>query len=82
MGAKFRRQHAIDRYVADFYCPKVGLVVELDGPIHDSQAVADAQRQAYIESLGLRVLRFTNNDVLHNLPKVLETIRQATEAAT
>src|SRR3989338_7653786 len=62
-GAKFRRQFSICQYIVDFYCPEHKMVIEVDGDSHfiDADAVKyDIARQKYIESLGLRVLRFTN----------------------
>ncbi|MBP8972550.1 MAG: endonuclease domain-containing protein [Anaerolineae bacterium] len=59
LGVCFRRQHSIDRFIVDFYCAEASLVVEIDGPIHD-QPNADAERQAVLEGLGLRVLRVSN----------------------
>ena len=73
-GAKFRRQYAIDRFIVDFYCPAARLVVEVDGPVHDYQPEQDAIRQQFLESLGLRVLRFRNEDVLTALEAVLDEI--------
>ena len=60
-GAKFRRQHPIGRYIADFYCHEALLAVELEGNVHDeaNQADYDAVRQQTIESLGITVLRFS-----------------------
>src|SRR5262249_11264598 len=56
-GRKFRRQVSIGAFVVDFYCWEEKLVIEVDGAIHERQRQADAERQALIESLGLRVLR-------------------------
>src|ERR1700682_1407659 len=58
-GAKFRRQHPVDHFIVDFYCAEAALAVELDGAIHEHTREGDALRQAYLESLGLRFLRFT-----------------------
>ncbi|MSQ14097.1 MAG: DUF559 domain-containing protein [Dehalococcoidia bacterium] len=74
-GAKFRRQHAMGPYIVDFYCVEAKLVIEIDGPIHEHQRQADANRQASLESQGLHVLRFTNEQVMTALPKVPETIQ-------
>ncbi|MCC7447509.1 MAG: DUF559 domain-containing protein, partial [Anaerolineae bacterium] len=76
---KIRRQHPIKgtQYVADFYCNEGSLIIELDGPIHDQQREADQVRQADIEQLGYRVLRFTNEQVDHHLESVLITILDA-----
>jgi very-short-patch-repair endonuclease len=57
-GFKFRRQQPVDYYVVDFFAPAVWLVVELDGESHVGKDVHDAKRQAYLESQGLRVVRF------------------------
>ena len=61
----------------DFYCPKARLAVEVDGPIHEDHKERDAQRQTMLELSGIRVLRFTNVEVLDNLDHVVETIARA-----
>ena len=76
-GWKFRRQHEIDRYIADFACPDAGLVVELDGSQHGEQRAYDGTRTRKLESMGYRVLRFWDNDVLTNIEGVLEVILEA-----
>jgi len=76
-NAKFRRQHAIDRFILDLYCPEHNLVIEIDGPIHQYTVEEDAIRQEYLESQGLRVLRFTNEEVMQHTAAVLEKIRHA-----
>lgn len=75
-GTKFRKQHPLGSYIADFYCHKHKLVIELDGSIHQLPEVIDndLQKQAFFESQGLTVLRFTNQEVFNNLNRVLETI--------
>lgn len=73
-GYKFRRQHNIGRFIADFYCHEGGLVVEVDGPIHDSQLEKDAMRDAWMESVGLQVLRVRNRQVFEGLEGVLVMI--------
>jgi len=78
-GVKFRRQHAIERFIVDFYCPEVGLIVEIDGSVHEYTVAEDAIRQEYLESLGLRVLRFSNDDVWHEIEGVVEIIRAAVQ---
>jgi very-short-patch-repair endonuclease len=72
--AKFRRQHTIERFIVDFYCAEAQLVIEVDGPIHDYTLEEDAIRREFLESLGTRVIRFTNDDVLHHLDAVAEAI--------
>ena len=77
LGHKFRRQHALDRFIVDFYCAPARLAIEVDGPIHDEQREHDAVRQARLESLGIRVLRFTNDEVLGHLDTVIAAIARA-----
>jgi very-short-patch-repair endonuclease len=76
-GKKFRRQHGIGPYIADFYCPECRVIVELDGAGHYGVLgqEKDAERTRFLENLGLRVIRFENCEVLKNLEAVLETIR-------
>ncbi len=74
MDTKFRRPHPIDRFIIDFYSPKARLVIEVDGGIHDEQQEAEQLRTEFLESLGLRVLRFTNGEVLQQTDGVIERI--------
>ena len=71
-GLKFRRQHPVPPYVADFYCDAAGLVIELDGSQHTPDG--DAVRTRWLESRGLRVLRFWDHEVLGQLDAVLQAI--------
>jgi very-short-patch-repair endonuclease len=73
-GIKFRRQHHIDRFIVDFYAPQVRLVIEVDGSVHEYTQEEDAVRQQFLETLGLRVIRFTNEEVFGQLEAVLEKI--------
>lgn len=77
-GYIFRRQHSIDRYIADFYCPKVKLAIELDGGIHDrpEQQVKDKIRDAIITSHGVTILRFRNEEIINDPSKALIKIRK------
>ena len=74
---KFRRQHPIGVYIADFYCHKLKLVIEIDGGYHfsEEQQIVDKERTANIEDQGLRVIRFSNEDVLLKLPEVINKIK-------
>jgi very-short-patch-repair endonuclease len=65
-GFKFRRQHPLGTYIADFICLKARLVIEVDGDTHanDERQALDAKRTEYVEKLGYRVIRFWNQDVL------------------
>ena len=74
-GLRFRRQHPIGRYIADFCCHESRLVIELDGGSHDTREEYDRNRDEYLTSAGYTVLRFTNEDVLHKIEEVIETIR-------
>ena len=75
-GRKFRRQHPVPPYVLDFCCEELRLGIELDGGQHylDEGREHDWQRAAYLQSKGIRLLRFSNRDVLLELPAVLERI--------
>lgn len=79
MGVKFRRQHGIGHYIVDFYCPERRIVIEIDGDSHFSEAGQqhDQQRDAYLRSLGLSVLRFTNAQVMQDLEGVHAVIHRA-----
>ena len=80
-GVQFYRQRPIGNYVVDFYAPAAGLVVEVDGSQHfePPQAQRDQQRRAYLEREGLRVVRFTDREVLTQLDSVLEEIFTAVQ---
>ena len=75
-GLKFRRQHGIGPYIVDFYCPEQSLVIEVDGDSHADadQIVKDRQREKYLRSRGLRVIRYINDDIVKNLEGVLEDL--------
>jgi very-short-patch-repair endonuclease len=77
-GYKFRRQHPLSFYIADFYCHEFKLVVEVDGGYHQTkeQILLDNRRTADIEFQGLKVIRFTNEEVKIDLPKVLDRIKE------
>ncbi|HEY9116090.1 MAG TPA: DUF559 domain-containing protein [Bacteroidales bacterium] len=78
-GKKFRRQHSIGKYIVDFYCPSEKLAIELDGAEHFTiQGEAhDIERDKYISSFNIKILRFENKDVFNNLEAVLEEIRNS-----
>ena len=81
VGYKFRRQHPIDPYVLDFYCPVAKLAVELDGSGHDCEVGEkhDKIRENFLAGLGITVIRFWNHQVREDLDSVLETIWLALE---
>lgn len=77
-NTKFRRQHPLGQYIADFYCHKHKLAIEVDGSIHNLPNVIqnDSEKQNFLEEQGLKVLRFTNSQVFNNLEQVLESINK------
>ncbi len=81
-GLKFRRQHPLERFVLDFYCPDVRLAVEVDGPVHQYLREEDALRAEFLASQGVRVLRFSNEAVLDSTDKVIQTIADAASGVT
>ncbi len=82
-GLKFRRQHPFDRFVLDAFCVDHQLEIEVDGEIHDDpkQAEYDAERRAYLHQRGVRVLRFSNEEVQNDFKNVLKRIVEATKSS-
>jgi very-short-patch-repair endonuclease len=78
-GLKFRRQHPYERFVLDFFCVEHQLVVELDGGVHaePTQAARDAERTEFLQSRGIRVLRFKNEIVENEIETVLRQIEES-----
>ncbi len=76
-GRKFRRQHSVGNYILDFYCPAEKLAIELDGQDHftASGSERDNDRDEYLKTLNITVLRFENREVFDNLECVLEEIK-------
>ena len=76
---KFRRQHPISLYIADFYCHSQKLIIEIDGSIHNLPEVIenDITRQKDLEELGITVIRFTNKDILINLETTIRKIENS-----
>jgi very-short-patch-repair endonuclease len=81
---KFRRQHPIGRYILDFYCHEAKLVIEVDGKIHElyNNTEYDKLRTEELESHGLKVIRFNNEEVLNNSTKVLNEIKKHLTSTT
>ena len=81
MNLKFRRQYPItferNTFIVDFYCHKLKLIIEIDGPIHLNPGVRkkDQERQKFLEAMGFRVIRFQNEGVLTNIKNVLKRLR-------
>ena len=82
LDLKFRRQRPIGRYIADFACLEIGLVIELDGGQHAEQLAHDARREEDMRALGFRTLRFWDHEVLKETDAVMEKIRQVAETLT
>ncbi|OGB90161.1 hypothetical protein A2625_04180 [candidate division WOR-1 bacterium RIFCSPHIGHO2_01_FULL_53_15] len=76
LGFKFRRQFLFKGFIMDFYCPGLGLGLEIDGPIHSGRETYDQARQALLESHGVKLLHFTNKEVFDEPLEVLNTISQ------
>jgi len=76
LGVHFRRQQVIAGFIVDFYCHKAGLVIEVDGDIHDLQQEEDARREKVLTEMGLRVVRFGNDEVMKDLSTVVGKVRE------
>jgi very-short-patch-repair endonuclease len=79
LGWKFRRQHVIAGYVVDFYCADLWLAVEVDGGVHEGRRIDDRQRDEHLASLGVRVVRVGNADVLERLDAVVGELAHCCE---
>jgi very-short-patch-repair endonuclease len=75
-GLRFRRQYPIGDYIADFVCLPARLIIEVDGGQHAEREREDAQRPAWLEGQGFRVIRFWNNEVMETMEHVIETIQR------
>ena len=75
-GFKFRRQHPIDIFIADFYCHERKLIIELDGGIHDTeeQHEYDLGRTFELQGKGFKIIRYSNEEVINDIEKVLKSI--------
>ncbi len=78
-GYRFIRQKPIGDYIVDFFCKEANIVIELDGASHHFEVTMekDERKQFYLESIGLKVLRFDDEEVMSNMPNVLRVIEQA-----
>lgn len=75
-GLQFRRQHPINKFIADFYCAKIKLVIELDGSIHeiDEHHEHDIGRSEILNDFGIIVIRFTNDEIMKDIDNVINQI--------
>lgn len=78
LGLQFRRQHPINRFIADFYCPKIKLIIEVDGSIHElpENKEYDIERSELLNEFGLEVMRFTNEQIIYEMNSVVDKIEQ------
>lgn len=78
LGVKFKRQHSIGGYIADFYCPKCNLVIEIDGPIHETpeNAKNDQVRDAYLREMKCTIMRFKNIEIQTEIESVIGRIKK------
>ena len=81
-GRKFRRQHSIEHYIADFYCTSERLIIELDGQHHFTPegVVKDLDRDIHLAMMNIKVLRFENKEILNNLTDMLKVIKDTFKA--
>ena len=79
LGLRFRRQHPIDIFIADFYCHEARLVIEIDGDIHNYSIEFDNGREAEIEEYNIKVIRFSNDQVINDIESVVNNIRTAVQ---
>ena len=77
-GFKFRRQHPINRFIVDFYCVKIKLVIEVDGDIHEipENKIYDIGRSQILNDFGISVIRFSNKQIMDNIEYVLKLIEE------
>jgi len=78
LGVHFRRQQVIQGFIVDFYCHKAGLVIEVDGDVHDLQKEEDERREKVLNGMGLRIVRFRNDGVVRSLSAVVGKIKELT----
>jgi len=76
LGYKFRRQHVIDGYILDFYCPSLKLAIEIDGAIHQRQIKEDRERQKIIETHGIKFFRISSEEVENNVILAIDKLKR------
>ncbi|WP_197279411.1 endonuclease domain-containing protein [Devosia sp. A16] len=82
LGLHFRRQHPIGPYILDFYCAAARLCVEIDGPVHEEQVARDQRRTAWLEKEGIRVMRFSTEEIEARPAAVLASIARGAPPST
>ncbi len=81
LGVRIRRQHPIYKYIADYYCHELKLVIEIDGEIHLSREnkESDISRDITLNEFGIQIIRFTNDQVINNLDQIIDEIKKKIE---
>lgn len=81
LGVRIRRQHPIYKYIADYYCHELKLIIEIDGDIHllKENHEYDINRDATLSEFGIQIIRFTNDQVINNIENVIEEIKKKIE---
>jgi very-short-patch-repair endonuclease len=81
LGLQFRRQHPIDKFIADFFCPKIKLIIEIDGSIHDIPEYHnhDLGRSDKLNDFGITILRFTNEQIINEIDYTVNQIEKISE---
>ncbi|HLV41484.1 MAG TPA: DUF559 domain-containing protein [Brumimicrobium sp.] len=79
LGVAFKRQRPIDRFIVDFFCAEINLIIEVDGSSHDAKGSYDRYRQDRLESFGYIVIRFQEGEVIHRYPEVEDKILRVIE---
>ncbi len=77
LGTRFKRQESIGHFIIDFYCPKSKLAIEIDGVQHQNNLEYDQERTWFLNSLGIKVLRFGNDEVNQDVDVVVKRIEEA-----
>ena len=72
--ARFGRQHTVERFIVDFACVELKLIIEVDGEIHEYTKEENAIRQSYLESAGFKVLRFSDKEIMDEVKSVIKRI--------
>lgn len=80
-GLKFRRQHCIGRFIVDFYCEELRLILEIDGDVHGykTKQAQDAIRETFLRNKNFEIIRYANNDIYNNLEGVMEDLLKKCE---
>ena len=78
LGLQFRRQHPLNRFIADFYCAKIKLVIEVDGNIHElpENKVYDIGRSQILNDFGITVIRFSNEQIIDDIKNIIKKIEE------